>query len=113
MADDTVDVLHEHNGDQCELSLGIDWESGERGYGADADGNRGIDIPGYFCLSEEVPLTCPACGYQFTDEERLAIQASAERDAANREYDPGEPEPEDYEFDPDDHAQLLEGFPDE
>lgn len=38
-------------------------------YGTDADGNRGVKMPGEWVLIGDIPLTCPSCGHTYTTEE--------------------------------------------
>ena len=73
-------------GDLCEAELEVElaWEPADRNYGADADGNRGVYVPGYWYFETSPPETCPECGYTYTAEEYAKLEAQAEKEA--REY---------------------------
>ena len=79
----TVDV----NCTECgaEIELRGDWTPEDRNYGADADGRRGITVPGYLSLDDEIPDVCPdaECGHTFTADERASLETDAHR-ACNR-----------------------------
>jgi hypothetical protein len=88
------------DGDLCEdtIEIELEYEPGESNYGADADGNRGISVSGYFYSDTEAPLKCEECGHIYSDEERADIQKEINKKCENyeRDYDPPEP---DYEED--------------
>lgn len=82
-----------------ELEVELDFEPGDKNYGADADGNRGISVPGYAYPINEPPDVCPECGKPFTKDELKAIDARFSIAADNFKPDVDDiPEP-----DPDEH----------
>lgn len=58
-----------------EIEVEISWEPGERGWGADADGNRGIDIPGRYVPEEPIPQCSNKCELSPKQREDLRIAA--------------------------------------
>lgn len=64
-----------------EFQIELEWEPGDSNYGADADGNRGISVPGYFYV-DVCPSHCPGCGEEITsrDEEAWADSFARNRD---------------------------------
>jgi len=81
-----------------EIEVNLEYEPGEANYGADADGNRGISIPGYFYTEDSAPLKCEECGHIYTDAERQEIQTKMEKAANEYEYEPDEPDYDDRYF---------------
>lgn len=67
----------------------LEWEDPDPSYGADADGNRGMYVAGYW--SGEAEDTCSA-GHTFTPQEREDIATDAAND---------QPEPEEEYWGPD------------
>lgn len=67
---------------QCEASIEVEleWIDGEI-YGTDADGNRGVWVPGYLTVASEVPEVCSECGHHYLVEELKALEADAEKAA--------------------------------
>lgn len=88
---------------EYEVELG--YEPGESNYGADADGNRGISIPGFFGVEGEIPTKCDECGHEFTMEELESLRKEADEKARDYEYEPDPPEP-DYP-EPDDYEPWV------
>lgn len=60
------------NSDCGYVSLEAEVVPAEHGWGADADGNRGIYIPAYI-ISPEVPDTCPTCGMVYDEDQQWEI----------------------------------------
>lgn len=114
----TISLEHEdarilHLGDAaepcaCEIGLELAYEPGESNYGADADGNRGISIPGYFYVEDEIPTKCSECGHEFTMEELESLRKDADEGASEYEVEPDYPEP-DYDEDRHWHPPLNLG----
>lgn len=77
-----------------EIEVELGWEPGDPNYGADADGNRGISVPGYAFVEDELPTECPDCGVKFTAEQmadfdkRAAKQADEYEEDYEPDYDP-------------------------
>lgn len=71
---------------RCEggLLVGLTWEPGESNWGADADGNRGIYVPGFWVPSE-IPDKCDTCGFVFTDAGKEQIDKEAMEKAESLE----------------------------
>jgi hypothetical protein len=70
-----VSLEHEDARDEsklcdAEFSLDLQYEEGDAAYGADADGNRGINVPGYFEWCGEIPDKCSECGHVYTEDEK-------------------------------------------
>jgi hypothetical protein len=65
----------------ADIELACCWTPEERNYGADADGRRGICVPGYMSLDDEIPDVCPddECGHTFTPDERDSLETDAQR----------------------------------
>lgn len=63
---------------QCsaELLVHVDREPAEPNHGADADGNRGIYVPGYW-FTEDFASSCAECGHVWTPAERAEIDELA------------------------------------
>ena len=92
-----------HLGDAAEpccvdIELDLAYEPGESNYGADADGNRGISIPGGFYVEDEIPTKCSECGHEYTMEELGDLRKQADEKAASYEVEPDYLEP-DYDED--------------
>lgn len=68
-----------------EVELTAGYEPGDPNYGADADGNRGISLPGYAYYESGLPETCPECGHEFTAEETATLELLAD-EAAEEEW---------------------------
>lgn len=76
--------------DSIEITLA--YEKPDYNYGADADGNRGIYVAGYWYPEDSVPEHCPACGTQFTADEYVALcerldKLVADYDDGSNDYD--------------------------
>jgi hypothetical protein len=68
----------------AEIEVKAEVEPGERGYGSDADGNRGIDLEAYVHVPD-APGSCPACNRLFTPDERAEL--AHELECAAQDYD--------------------------
>jgi hypothetical protein len=92
-----VSLEHEDARDEsklcdAEFSLDLQYEEGDAAYGADADGNRGINVPGYFEWCGEIPDKCSECGHVYTEDEKeelhkLATQKAGEYELPEPDYD--------------------------
>ncbi len=73
--------------DECEgtVKVTLEWEPPESNYGADADGNRGMYVAGYWCA---YPDELCSLWHTLTDDERDSIGQDAEANAgeADEEY---------------------------
>lgn len=49
----------------------------EKGWGSDADGNRGIDMPAFF-THDEIPSACPTCKYVFDPDQLYELNSEAD-----------------------------------
>jgi hypothetical protein len=77
-----------------EVAVTLEYEPGEM-YGQDADGNRGMWVPGRWIA--EAAETCTQ-GHNLDDAEREKVQDDAEQVAAQEDDGPDyEPEPDDYD----------------
>lgn len=74
MAEQSIYWEHLGCGEQIEVEFDIEYEPGESNYGADADGNRGISIPGYYHADVEPPEECSHCKVTLTESERKSIE---------------------------------------
>jgi hypothetical protein len=79
-----------------EIAVNLDWEPGESNWGADADGNRGIYVAGYFYPCDDPPEKCARCGHFYTEEEKEEINKLMEQKAEKytEDYEPDYPEPD-------------------
>jgi hypothetical protein len=92
-----VSIMYEHLEDddkshEVEIPYTIGYEPGESNYGADADGNRGISISGYWGTDDEAPHKCEKCGKGFTNEERAEIEEQMRQKAIEVGDEPPEPD---------------------
>ncbi len=71
--------------DECEgvVKVELEYEPPDSMYGADADGNRGIAVRGYWTADA---VTACSLGHELTDKEGDALRKEAEEDAGS--YDP-------------------------
>lgn len=85
------------DGETCieEIEFDLAYEPADASYGADADGNRGMYVPGYFYPESDPPEKCEECGHFYSDEEKEEINKLMEAKANDYEVDPPEP---DYDY---------------
>lgn len=76
-----------------EIEVPLEYEPGEANYGADADGNRGIYIPGGFYADFSPPEKCDECGHVYTTDELKSLSDEADKKASEYVYEPDPPEP--------------------
>lgn len=79
---------------QHEIEVELGYEEGDSSYGADADGNRGISVPGYFYPAEDPPEKCSECEHCYSTEEKEEINKLMEKaaDSYTESYEPPEPD---------------------
>lgn len=67
------------DGTPCEapIRFELDYEQADPHWGADADGNRGMYVPGYWYLASVTPQQCPK-GHDLTEDEQKGLEAEAE-----------------------------------
>ncbi len=90
----TVDCPREDaEGDECEgvVNVTLEWEPGDRNYGADADGRRGVFVSGYW--ESEAAESCSR-GHALTlgERESVGILAADETDHEDEYYGPDGPD---------------------
>lgn len=68
-----------------DFTVELYYEPGDSNYGADADGNRGMYVPGYW-YPDEMPACCPN-GHVFSPEELKALDKTATALADEYEYE--------------------------
>ena len=76
--------MTEFYGGECptcgaELKISASWEPADPNYGADADGNRGMYIPGYYSLEDVECMEDPTHSERYTADAFEDACASAER----------------------------------
>ena len=88
----TIDFDHTtDDGEDCidkDIEVVLDREPDDPNYGADADGNRGIFVAGYWYTETAAPDKCATCGHVYTDEERKEIEEAMNRAAETYEWEP-------------------------
>lgn len=74
------------DGEDCVgvVKVELEYEPPDNNYGADADGNRGIRVPGYWSAYDVESCTL---GHTLTEAEQAEIKRDAEYDAVD-EFDP-------------------------
>src|SRR5690349_16695937 len=99
MASTTVEYEHPKGNDLsdddseyciAEFEIELGREPDDHHYGADADGNRGIFVAGYWYWEGEVPTKCEECGHEFTKEEMDEIEKAFNKaaDKYTEDYEP-------------------------
>jgi hypothetical protein len=88
------DPSNEDDGELCEdtIEIELEYEPGDSNYGADADGNRGISVAGFFTAITEAPDKCEECGHIYSEEEKSSILREMEKKAEGYEPDYAGPE---------------------
>lgn len=84
-------------GEEDAITFTLAWEEGDSNYGADADGNRGISVPGYFYLDDGDP-TKQSCSCKLTSEQYAALHTEAKTRAEKYSEEAMRDEP-DYDYD--------------
>lgn len=91
--EETLTFTHDApDGEECTTDVMVTFgtEPPDPNYGADADGNRGIYVSGYYIV-EEIEPTCHRCGHSFTEAETAAINRLAEHWTESHFYEPPDP----------------------
>lgn len=83
---------------RCEgkVVVGLVWEPPDPHYGADADGNRGMYVAGYWSVGD-IPPKCDVCGFEFTPAGIQQIEKDAAEQAESFDIDPRWDGPDDDE----------------
>ncbi len=69
-----------------EMKIALEYEAGESNWGADADGRRGMYVPGRWYVAGDLPMSCPN-HHTFTDAEIAQIDKQATAEADEYSYD--------------------------
>lgn len=56
----------------------VAWEPADPNFGADADGNRGMYVPGFWAVAT-IPDKCDVCGFEFTVAGKETIEREAQK----------------------------------
>lgn len=86
-----ADARHpEEEADLCrdEIEVELEREPDDHNYGADADGNRGMFVSGYWFPETNPPDKCETCGRVYTAEDKEEIENLMNKAAETYDWEP-------------------------